>query len=81
MSKNLNNYIKLGAFVVLGTIFFIVALYMIGSNRNMFGNNIRISAIFYNVNGLMTGNNVRYAGTDIGTVDDIIIENDASVTV
>ncbi len=81
MSKNLNNYIKLGAFVVLGTIFFIVAVCMIGTNRNMFGNNIRISAIFYNVNGLMTGNNVRYAGTDIGTVDDIIIENDSSVTV
>jgi phospholipid/cholesterol/gamma-HCH transport system substrate-binding protein len=81
MSKKINTYVKLGSFVIVGTAFFIVALYMIGSNRNIFGNTIRISAIFYNVNGLMPGNNVRYAGTDIGTVDDIIIENDSSVTV
>ncbi|MFM7822660.1 MAG: MlaD family protein, partial [Bacteroidota bacterium] len=50
-------------------------------NQSMFGSTIRISAQFYNVNGLMQGNNVRYAGIDIGTVDKIKIENDSSVTV
>jgi phospholipid/cholesterol/gamma-HCH transport system substrate-binding protein len=81
MSRNKSNNLKLGIFVIAGTIFLIVALYMIGKNRNIFGNTIRISASFYNVNGLMAGNNVRYAGIDIGTVDRIVIENDSSVTV
>ncbi len=81
MSPRSSNYTKLGIFVIAGTLMLIIALYMIGNKRNIFGNTIRISAIFYNVNGLMSGNNVRYAGIDIGTVDDITIENDSSVTV
>lgn len=81
MSKNTANHIKLGLFVVAGMTILIAGLYLIGSNRNLFGNTIRISSHFYNVNGLMPGNNVRYAGIDIGTVDKIRIENDSSVTV
>lgn len=79
--KKTMNYIRLGLFITVGTIALVAALYLIGSNRNLFGTNIRISAHFYNVNGLMPGNNVRYAGIDIGTVDKIRIENDSSVTV
>ncbi|MBK9045685.1 MAG: MCE family protein [Bacteroidetes bacterium] len=59
----------------------IAALYLIGSNRNIFSNTIKISSQFYNVNGLIPGNNVRYAGIDIGTVEKIKIENDSNVTV
>ena len=81
MKKQGINNIRLGLFVTIGTIVLIIALYLIGSKRNIFSNTIRISALFYNVNGLMDGNNVRYAGIDIGTVDKIKIENDSSVTV
>ncbi|HEX5001579.1 MAG TPA: MlaD family protein [Bacteroidia bacterium] len=81
MKKNAVNNIKLGIFVVAGSVILIAGLYMIGSNRNIFGNTIRVRSNFYNVNGLMPGNNVRYAGIDIGTVDKISIENDSSVTV
>jgi phospholipid/cholesterol/gamma-HCH transport system substrate-binding protein len=81
MKKDTTNNIRLGLFITIGTMALVVALYLIGSNRNIFGNTIRIHAHFFNVNGLMAGNNVRYAGIDIGTVDKVTIENDSSVTV
>lgn len=81
MNKNKSGNIRLGLFVAIGTVILVVALYLIGSNQSMFSSTISISAQFYNVNGLVQGNNVRYAGIDIGTVDKVKIENDSSVTV
>lgn len=73
--------IKLGSFVLAGLIFLIVCLYLIGKNKNLFGSTFKISADFHNVNGLKTGNNVRFAGIDVGTVKAIEIINDSSVRV
>ncbi len=81
MNKNKSGNIRLGLFVAIDTVVLVVALYLIGSNQSMFSSTISISAQFYNVNGLVQGNNVRYAGIDIGTVDKVKIENDSSVTV
>lgn len=81
MKATTTNNIRLGIFIMIGTVALIAALYLIGSNRNIFSNTIKISSQFYNVNGLIPGNNVRYAGIDIGTVEKIKIENDSSVTV
>lgn len=81
MKKNTTNNIRLGLFISIGTIVMVVALYIVGSNKNLFSNTISISSQFFNVNGLIAGNNVRYAGIDIGTVDKIKIENDSNVTV
>jgi phospholipid/cholesterol/gamma-HCH transport system substrate-binding protein len=75
------NRLKLGVFVTLGLILFIVAVYYIGNKQNMFGNTITLSVVFRNVNGLQTGNNVRYSGINIGTVANIKIVNDSSVQV
>jgi phospholipid/cholesterol/gamma-HCH transport system substrate-binding protein len=72
--------IKLGLFVVIGTIAFIAALYLIGE-QSLFGSTFKISAEFRNVNGLMAGNNVRFAGIDVGTVESVEIINDSSVKV
>jgi len=81
MSKEGINHLKLGIFVATGTTILIIGLYLIGSKRNTFSSNIHISAMFYNVNGLLPGNNVRYAGIDIGTVDKVVIDNDSTVHV
>jgi len=81
MNKNTPNNIRLGIFITIGTIVLVIALYFIGSKRNIFSKTIKISSQFYNVNGLRQGNNVRYAGIDIGTVHKIVIENDSSVSV
>ncbi len=81
MAKDASNNIRLGTFVLAGTIFLIAALYLIGNNHNLFGNTFRISAEFYNVNGLMPGNNVRFSGIDVGTVESVEIVSDSSVMV
>lgn len=73
--------IKLGLFVIAALAFLILSLYLIGTNRNLFGSTFTISARFYNVNGLTSGNNVRFAGIDVGTVKDLTIESDSSVNV
>lgn len=72
---------KLGLFVVIGTLVLIAALYFIGTKQNLFGNTFELMAKFRNVNGLMKGNNVRFAGIDVGTVKSIDIINDTAVDV
>lgn len=72
---------KLGLFVVAGVAFLIFSLYMIGRNRNLFGSSFTVSANFRNVNGLMVGNNVRFSGIDVGTVQKIEIASDTLVRV
>jgi len=81
MSKKKLDNIKLGLFVLAGSLFLIFSLYMIGKNRNLFGSTFTISASFKNVNGLMPGNNVRFSGIDVGTVKSISLESDTSVLV
>lgn len=76
MAKKIITNIKLGVFVLAGLIFLILLLYMIGKNRNFFGSNFTLNARFENVQGLKPGNNVRYAGIDVGTVKKIKILND-----
>lgn len=76
----LNNF-KLGIFVLAGLSFLIALLYMIGKNRNLFGFNYVIKARFENVQGLKVGNNVRFAGIDIGTVNNILLINDTVMEV
>lgn len=81
MEKSISRNIRLGIFVLSGTIFLIVALYMIGNKRNLFSNTFSIRANFADVNGLTAGNNVRLSGIDVGTVKSVDIANDTSVTV
>ena len=78
--KSLNNA-KLGLFVFAGLLFMVFSLYMIGSNRNLFGSSFVIQASFYNVDGLTVGNNVRFSGIDVGTVKTIKIESDSTIAV
>ena len=79
--KNQAGNIKLGLMVTIAFALFTVAVYLIGSRQNMFGDSFHISAVFKNVNGLQTGNNVRYAGINVGTVDRILIVSDSTVEV
>ena len=81
MAKETSKNIRLGIFVLAGTAFLIVALYFIGNKQNLFGSTFKISAQFNNVNGLMIGNNVRFSGIDVGTVESVEIINDSMVNV
>jgi phospholipid/cholesterol/gamma-HCH transport system substrate-binding protein len=81
MSNKIINNVKLGVFVLAGLLFLILLLYMIGRNRNMFGSNFTLKARFDNVQGLKPGNNVRFAGIEVGTVKKISIINDTTIEV
>tara|TARA_R110002050_G_scaffold286468_3_gene436937 strand:+ start:22778 stop:23761 length:984 start_codon:yes stop_codon:yes gene_type:complete len=81
MAKSKLENLKLGIFVVLGTMLLLVAAYLIGNRQNMFGKTFEVSALFKNANGLQNGNNVRFSGINVGTVKDIEMFNDTTIKV
>ena len=81
MKKDTSNKIKLGIFISIGMMVFIVGIYFIGAGRQLFTSTFRISAVFKDVAGLQPGNNVRLSGINVGTVDNIMIVSDTTVRV
>ena len=73
--------IRLGLFVAGGVAIFILAIFIIGKQKNLFNPVFKLTSTFYNVSGLQVGNNVRFSGIDVGTVDNITIINDSTVRV
>lgn len=72
---------KLGIFIISGVIIFIVAVYYLGKQDNIFRSGITIFTEFNDVKGLRAGNNVRYLGTYAGYVSSIGIISDTIVKV
>ncbi len=81
MAKKIISNVKLGVFVLAGLLFLVILLYMIGKNRNLFGSNYVLKARFENIQGLVAGNNVKFAGIQAGTVKSINIINDTLIEV
>ncbi|MGQ7946551.1 MlaD family protein [Flavobacterium sp. WC2509] len=81
MNKETESNWKLGMFIMGGLVLFILAVYFIGKQQNLFGANIQLKAKFKTVSGLKVGNNVRFSGINIGTVNEIEIVNDSTVVV
>lgn len=81
MKKNTGNKIKLGMFITAGLFLFICAIYYIGKKQQMFNSSFRVNGIFKDVRGLEIGNNVRFAGIDVGVVEDMEIVTDSTVKV
>ena len=73
--------VRLGLFIIGGLALFVLAIFIIGKQQNLFNPVFKISATFKNVSGLQVGNNVRFTGINVGTVDDITIINDSTVRV
>ena len=72
---------RLGLFVLIGTLLLLTSIYLIGQKEDMFRNTFSITTYFKNVNGLQKGNNVRYSGINIGTVNAIEMVNDSTIRV
>jgi len=81
MAKRAVNNIKLGAFVLGGLLFLVLLLYMIGKNRDLFGKTYVLKARFENIQGLVSGNNIRFSGIRAGTVKRVKILNDTVIEV
>ncbi|MEP7236798.1 MAG: MlaD family protein, partial [Ferruginibacter sp.] len=72
---------KLGMFVIIGLVLFVGTIYFVGKQKNLFGSTFKLKAEFKTVSGLKEGNNVRFSGINIGTVDGIELITDTSVMV
>ena len=81
MKKSGTQRFRLGLFVLIGTALFVAAVYLIGQRQHLFKKTFTINAFFQNVNGLQKGNNVRYSGINIGTVNAIDMINDSTIKV
>jgi phospholipid/cholesterol/gamma-HCH transport system substrate-binding protein len=81
MEKTDQQKIRLGLFIIIGSLFFLAAIYFVGNKQNLFGNTSNLKAVFGNVSGLQVGTNVRSAGMDIGTVKSIEMVNDTTINV
>ncbi|MBN1767817.1 MAG: MCE family protein [Prolixibacteraceae bacterium] len=73
--------VRLGMFVIGGTAIFLIALFIIGKQKNLFDPVFKLTANFQNVSGLEVGNKIRFSGINVGTVDNIMIINDSTVQV
>ena len=73
--------VRLGLFIAGGLMIFVVAVFIIGRQKNLFIPVYKLTTTFSNVSGLEVGNNIRFSGINIGTVDNITIINDSTVQV
>jgi len=81
MNTTSSQVIKLGAFVIGGILILLVGIFLIGSKKNMFSSTYGVYGIFKNAGGLKAGNNVRFGGVDVGTIQRITIVKDTIVRV
>jgi phospholipid/cholesterol/gamma-HCH transport system substrate-binding protein len=68
-------------FVVIGLALFVLTIYFVGKQKNLFGSTFQLKTQFKSVSGLKVGNNVRFSGINVGTVDEIELITDTSVLV
>jgi phospholipid/cholesterol/gamma-HCH transport system substrate-binding protein len=76
-----NSKIKLGVFVSITIMLFIVMIYFIGKRQQLFSNTFRVSGIFFDISGLQVGNNVRFSGINVGIIENIQQVTDSTVQV
>ncbi len=82
MNHHTQNFkIRLGLFVVGGLTLFVLTIFIIGKQKNLFNPVFKLTSNFSNVSGLQVGNNIRFSGINVGSVDNITIINDSTVKV
>lgn len=72
---------RLGLFIIVGIALFVLGIFIIGKQKNLFNPVFTLRANFNSVSGLQVGNTIRFSGINVGTVDNIIIINDSTVKV
>lgn len=80
-NKETGNRIRLGIFVSVAVALFIIVIYLIGDGKQIFSKTFEISGTFKDLGGLQVGNNVRFTGINIGTIDEVEIITDTTVRV
>jgi phospholipid/cholesterol/gamma-HCH transport system substrate-binding protein len=79
--KEITQQVKLGAFVLAGVTLFLVAVFFIGAENNIFSRTYEVAVVFRNVEGLKEGDNVWLSGVKVGTVTGVQIVEQGKVVV
>ena len=59
MKTTTGQKLKIGIFTIIGIVILFVAIFLIGSQKNLFSSTYTVYGTFKNVGGLQIGNNVR----------------------
>ncbi|RZS98293.1 MlaD family protein [Cecembia calidifontis] len=70
-----------GIFVLIGIIIFVAGVLTLGGQQKKFVRSIQLTAVFDDVAGMQTGNNVWFSGVKIGTVRRINFFGDSQVEI
>ncbi|MGI8601209.1 MAG: MlaD family protein, partial [Chitinophagaceae bacterium] len=81
MKTTTSQKVKIGIFTLAGILILVIGIFLIGKKKNLFGDTFHIYGTFNNVGGLQVGNNIRFAGINVGTVEDISIISDTLIRV
>ncbi|MBA3827526.1 MAG: MCE family protein [Taibaiella sp.] len=81
MKTTASQKIKIGVFTIAGLLVLAAGVFLIGKKKNMFSDTFTIFGTFRNVGGLQIGNNIRFLGINIGTIESIKIINDTMARV
>ena len=81
--KQTNNKkaVTVGIFVFLGLLILVAGVLTLGGQKNSFQKKLTVKAIFDDVGGLQTGNNVWFSGVKIGTVKKMTFHGGSKVEV
>ena len=81
MQTDRGRKIRLGLFIVIGTLIFVAFFYLVGSSSQLFSKSMTLHTNFPSVSGLRTGDHVRFSGMIVGTISDLEIATENSVKV
>jgi phospholipid/cholesterol/gamma-HCH transport system substrate-binding protein len=81
MKTTMSQKTRIGLFTIIGALILVAGIFIIGKKKNLFGDTFHIYGTFNNVGGLQVGNNIRFAGINVGTVEDISIISDTMIRV
>jgi phospholipid/cholesterol/gamma-HCH transport system substrate-binding protein len=70
-----------GIFVLIAIIIFVAGIFTLGGQQKKFVKSFRLTAVFDDIAGLQTGNNVWFSGVKIGTVRRINFYGDSQVEI
>ncbi|NCS80916.1 MAG: hypothetical protein COT22_02625 [Ignavibacteria bacterium CG08_land_8_20_14_0_20_37_9] len=73
--------IRLGIFILIGSILFLVAVFLLGNKQSLFSSTFEVKAYFSTIEGLRKGALVRLSGIEVGNVNDLRIMKDSLATV
>lgn len=81
MQTDRGRKIRLGLFIILGTLIFVAFFYLVGSSSQLFSKSITLHTYFPTVSGLRAGDHIRFSGMIVGTISDLQIASETSVQV